>query len=301
VPPRERNFAVSPALDAVVRRIMSKDPDDRYPDAGTFGDALAQALADGPGPIARAWSVVGRQGAAAVLVVALAATAVGAAAWRAAVEPVELVTPRASTERSLSTSGAEPSAPTAMPAAPPAVVPSTPPAEPTPAIVPTPPAATAPSPATESPTPVVAATPPATAPTPPSVTTAPPAPRTPAPTAVGRTARPRVAPALVVARTSVLASEAEPAAAPAVERPANQKTGCLSVNATPFATVYVDDRAVGTTPHACLRVSTGRHRLVFESMDERSPEEIVVIGDQHTAEAPLSVSYDFRARRFVAR
>jgi serine/threonine-protein kinase len=303
VPPRERNFAVSPALDAVVRRIMSKDPDDRYPDAATFGDALDQALADGPGPIARAWSVVGRQGAAAVLVVAIAATAVGAAAWRAAVEPVELVTPRASPERPLSTSGPEPGAPSAMPPAPPAVAPSTPPAEPTPAIVPTLPAATAPTPlnATAPPTRVVAATPPAMAPTPPSVTTAPPAPRKPAPTAAGRAARPRVAPALVVARTSVLASEAEPAAAPAVERPASQKTGCLSVNATPFATVYIDDRAVGTTPHACLRVSTGRHRLVFESMDERSQEEIVVVGDQHTAEAPLSVSYDFRARRFVAR
>ena len=111
------------------------------------------------------------------------------------------------------------------------------------------------------------------APPPPAVTAAPPAPMTPAPTA----------------------------AAPALERPANQKTGCLSVNAKPFATVYVDGRAVGATPHACLRVSIGRHRLVFESMDERSPEEIVVVGDEHTAEAPLSVSYDFRARQFVAR
>jgi serine/threonine-protein kinase len=308
VPPRERNFAVSPALDAVVRRIMSKDPDDRYPDATTFGDALDQALADGPGPIARAWGVVGRQGAAAVLVVAIAATAVGAAAWRAAVETVELVTPSASTVRSLSTSGLEPGAPSAMPPAQPAVAPSTQPAEtvatPTPATMPTPPAALAPTPlnATAQPTSAVATTPsPAMAPMPPPVTPAPPPTRTPAPTAAGRVARPRVAPALVVARRSVLASEAEPAAAPAVERPANQKTGCLSVNATPFATVYVDDRAVGTTPHACLRVSTGRHRLVFESMDERSPEEIVVVGDQHTAEAPLSVSYDFRARRFVAR
>ncbi len=150
VPPRERNFAVSPALDAVVRRIMCKDPDDRYPDAATFGDALDQALADGPGPIARAWGVVGRQRAAAVLVVALAATAVGAAAWRAAVEPPELVA-SASAERPLSTSGTEPGAPSTMP--------------------PTPLDATA------QPTPAVATTePPAMAPTPPAVTTAPPPP-----------------------------------------------------------------------------------------------------------------------------
>ena len=275
VPPRERNLAVSPALDAVVRRIMSKDPDDRYPDAATFGDALDQALADGLGPIARAWGVVGRQRAAAVLVVALAATAVGAAAWRAAVEPPKLVA-SASAERPLATSGIEPGAPSTMPPAP--------------------------LNATAPPTPAVETTQHAAMePTPPAVTTAPPAPMTPTPTAAGRASRPRVASALVVARASVRASEAEPAAAPALERPANQKTGCLSVNAKPFATVYVDGRAVGATPHACLRVSIGRHRLVFESMDERSPEEVVVVGDEHTAEAPLSVSYDFRAHQFVAR
>src|SRR5688500_32723 len=44
IPARERNFAVSPALDAVVRRVMSKEPQDRYPDAGAFAGALAQAL-----------------------------------------------------------------------------------------------------------------------------------------------------------------------------------------------------------------------------------------------------------------
>ena len=44
IPARERNFAVSPALDAVVRRVMSKEPQDRYPDAAAFADALSQAL-----------------------------------------------------------------------------------------------------------------------------------------------------------------------------------------------------------------------------------------------------------------
>jgi serine/threonine-protein kinase len=44
IPARERNFAVSPALDAVVRRVMSKEPQDRYADAAALADALTQAL-----------------------------------------------------------------------------------------------------------------------------------------------------------------------------------------------------------------------------------------------------------------
>ena len=47
VPPREKNFAVPPALDAVVRRAMSKDPADRYAHATAFAEALAQASALG--------------------------------------------------------------------------------------------------------------------------------------------------------------------------------------------------------------------------------------------------------------
>src|SRR3989442_6707505 len=80
VPPRERNFAVPPALDVVVRRAMSKDPADRYPDAVAFAEALVQAGAPvgapprarplgpapprGPGPIPPLLGVSGvRRGA----------------------------------------------------------------------------------------------------------------------------------------------------------------------------------------------------------------------------------------------
>ena len=45
VPPRERNFAVSPALDTVVRRAIDKEPDGRYQDAAAFAEALMQAAA----------------------------------------------------------------------------------------------------------------------------------------------------------------------------------------------------------------------------------------------------------------
>ena len=73
------------------------------------------------------------------------------------------------------------------------------------------------------------------------------------------------------------------------------------MNAVPFATVYVDGRPLAETQRACVRVGFGRHVVVFESMDERSPEEIVVIEERHTAETPLRVSYDFRTRQFLAR
>jgi hypothetical protein len=71
------------------------------------------------------------------------------------------------------------------------------------------------------------------------------------------------------------------------------------VNAVPFATVYMDGRPVGETPRACLRVGIGRHRLVFESEHGRSPEHVIVVGDRHTTDNPLRVSYDFRRRQFL--
>src|SRR5919109_660211 len=55
VPPRERNFAVPPALDAVVRRAMSKDPGDRYPDAAALAEALVQAGALVETPAVERW------------------------------------------------------------------------------------------------------------------------------------------------------------------------------------------------------------------------------------------------------
>jgi hypothetical protein len=76
-------------------------------------------------------------------------------------------------------------------------------------------------------------------------------------------------------------------------------SGCLSVNAVPFAAVYVDGRHAGDTPRACVRVRTGSHRIHFESPTGRSPEQTIVVTPQHTADSPLAVSYDFTGRRFI--
>jgi hypothetical protein len=73
------------------------------------------------------------------------------------------------------------------------------------------------------------------------------------------------------------------------------------VNAVPFAAVYVDGHHVGDTPRACLRIRAGRHRIFFEADNERSPEHVVIVEEQHTAESPLRVSYDFRLRQFITR
>ena len=76
------------------------------------------------------------------------------------------------------------------------------------------------------------------------------------------------------------------------------RRGCLSVNAVPFATVLVDGKLVGETPAACLRVDVGEHRIQLQQADERSPERVVRVGEQHTVEHPVRLSYDFRSRQF---
>ena len=243
LPPRERNVAVSPALDAVVRRAMCKEPRDRYPDAAAFADALTHALAVDHRRVAvtalrRGVRTARRHGAALVFggfgVAALAvaafvvlpmgedsahglATAVSRDVTAAAVA--------ASRDRASSPTGAAASVAAANPAAVGAQA--------------------------EGPVPVAAADP---------------------------------------------AGEGRPLAVPAAVRP-----GCLSVNAVPFATVHVDGRQVGDTPRACLRIGRGRHRLHFESMNQRSPEHVIVVDENHTSDNPLRVSYDFRTHQFLAR
>jgi eukaryotic-like serine/threonine-protein kinase len=190
---RERNIAVSPALDAVVRRAMSKQPDDRYPDAAAFADALGQTLVRGaPRPAWRARSLV----AAAVLAVVVPAALVVS----------RLVLPA-------------PSAETRPPEAP----------------------------------------------------------------SVGRTTSPVPAKAVSVAPAPLA------------------KFGCVSVNAHPFAAVYVDGAHVADTPQACVRIRTGPHRIAFQLERERSPEQPIVVEERHTADEPLRVSFDFRAKEFLAR
>jgi serine/threonine-protein kinase len=208
VPPREKNFAVPPALDAVVRRAMSKDPADRYAHATAFAEALAQAGPFGETPaIGRVLGHARRRTAVAVagLLVTIG-IAVGVYVRGRVAEPLTVTVP---------------------------------------ALSPEPVAAVAVSPPRPEPV----------APPPPAPVT----PETPAPAA---------------------------------------KPGCLSVNAVPFATVYVDGRAMGETPQACLRLA-GRHRVHFEWSDKRSPEHLVEVDETHTADNALRVSYDFRSGRFL--
>ena len=137
--------------------------------------------------------------------------------------------------------------------------------------------------------------PPTTAPrkAPPTATALAPKPATPkvtTPTATAPTAP--TAPTVVV---PVVA--APPAPAPVAA--ASQEAKCLSVNALPFAEVFVDDRSVGYTPAACLRVPIGEHRIRFEMDGQRSPERLLRITARHTPNAPMRISYDFNTGRFI--
>ena len=87
IPPTQRNPAVPPALDAVVLRALRKDPDERYQDADAFIEALERALRGlRRAAVARTRAVLeeddrrrwGRIAAIAIVVLALAALAVGA-------------------------------------------------------------------------------------------------------------------------------------------------------------------------------------------------------------------------------
>jgi len=90
----------------------------------------------------------------------------------------------------------------------------------------------------------------------------------------------------------------QPPAAPPVTA-VSLEARCLSVNALPFAEVYVDDRSVGYTPAACLRVPMGEHRIRFEMDGQRSPERLLRITARHTPNAPMRISYDFNTGRFI--
>lgn len=76
-----------------------------------------------------------------------------------------------------------------------------------------------------------------------------------------------------------------PEVRPVPKQPARASTprragGELSVNATPWAQVYLDGRAIGHTPQLGLRVLAGRHtlRLVTSSGDSRTRSVEVVAG-----------------------
>jgi|SRR5579859_4272114 len=52
VPPSDLNPQISPTLDAIILRALSKNPADRFPSISTFGNAFQQALAATPVPAA---------------------------------------------------------------------------------------------------------------------------------------------------------------------------------------------------------------------------------------------------------
>jgi PEGA domain len=88
-------------------------------------------------------------------------------------------------------------------------------------------------------------------------------------------------------------------AAPSPVAATSQESRCLSVNAVPFAEVYVDARPVGYTPMACLRVPVGEHRVHFQMDTQRSPERLLRVTARHTPDAPLRLSFDFNTGRFI--
>jgi eukaryotic-like serine/threonine-protein kinase len=235
VPPRQLNSEVSPALDAVIRRAMAKEPDRRYPSV----QALAEALARASGPAAPSrWSARFRP-------------ANLEARWRRAVVvggACLLIAGVASSDSEVRR----------MPAA--AIAPSV-----------------APNPSVE-------------------VTSENRAARTsgrqPAPHAiVHRDAATKAEPLPPQTRQVASSRSAEPTVS-------TEATGCLSVNAIPFASVYVDGRHVGDTPRACLRVPVGEHRVHFQGGTDQSPEQVIRVTDKHTAENPVRLSYDFRSRQY---
>ena len=128
------------------------------------------------------------------------------------------------------------------------------------------------------------------------------------PTVTVPTARPApTTPALRPAAPTVAAPASRPAT-PTVSAPpaalnhvaaAPQESRCLSVNAVPFAQVYVDARPAGYTPMACLRVPVGEHRVHFQMDTQRSPERLLRVTDRHMPDAPLRLSFDFNTGRFI--
>ena len=113
-----------------------------------------------------------------------------------------------------------------------------------------------------------------------------------------------VAPASGVKREIKPAARSAPPtlAAPVAVRPVAatpQELRCLSVNALPFAQVYIDGQLVGYTPMACVRVPIGEHHVHFQMDGQRSPERLLRITARHTLEAPRRLSYDFNAGRFI--
>jgi len=277
---RHHNAELPATLDRVLRRALAKEPAARYVTA----TALASALREAASAERRGWTFRAVRDATldlrgARLFSRPARVAVGAMCLLAIVAGTWATLPRSS-DITLAPSFGE-TEPTTRPVTAPSAV-----ARPTTSTVPRPAMRPAASTATS----------PAVRPVPPAVTG--PAPRQ-APAVIEPTARP-LPPAATgsVSRPAPPAVHVAAAPGPAPAKPA-QESRCLSVNALPFAQVYVDDQSLGYTPMACLRVPIGEHRVRFEMDGQRSPERVLQIAARHTPDAPLRLSYDFNAGRFL--
>jgi eukaryotic-like serine/threonine-protein kinase len=283
---RHHNAELPPALDRVLRRALTKEPEARYATATDFANALREAATGEK----RTWTLrtfreavqdlrrtrlLSRPVRVAVGVTCLLALVAGT--W-AGLRESDL--PRTSAPGSVVKREIEPAA---RPATPTVMAPAarpTPPPVSTPAARPAPPAVTA-SPA--RPAPLAETSPPARPVTPPVAT---PAARPATPTVVTPAARPAISTAA-----------APPALSSVAVTP--QEPRCLSVNALPFAEVFIDDKSAGYTPMACLRVPVGEHRVRFQMDTQRSPERLLRITARHTPDAPMRLSYDFNTGRFI--
>lgn len=315
-PLQERNPSVPPALAAAIHRALAKEPAERYPDARLFAEALRQALesAGGGTPI---WDeaavfvepqleVTRRRGVGIAVGAVVVALAVGAGLWaRWAGDgggrphpatpggiPAGLVPDTPTSEAvggsaaggrleeepaSLQAAGAESLEKTAQPAEQGARGP---------AVVPQEPGRTRPGLPSQEPVPRPGAI------------------RHAEDTANGLPEEPQGRPAVLVPSAPAPGDRAgtPPGTSPVPRvRSGPEATGCLSVNAVPFARVFVDGKYAGETPKGCVRISAGERRVHFEKDGERSPERIVRVTEEHTADNPFSLSYDFRVRRYLDR
>jgi serine/threonine-protein kinase len=288
VRPRDRRPSISPALDAVVMRALAKDPGARFSSARALGEALAQALrapmvvalAPGQRRSGALRTVLVRSAVAAALGVVLI---VGFVAWARSGRPPEA-------EMGLTAVSARPVDPATRPALGSAAATSPAPAPTAATQAPLTPALPTPAPPLPTPSSVAAI-----APDPPATgvggsrTSPPPDARTePEPRLERRT--PRAAPEPTPARV---------APTPPAALPSDGELACLSVNAMPFAAVFVDGHLAGHTPKACLKIPVGQRRVHFETNGERSPERVVRVTPQHTPDDPARLSYDFTTGRFV--
>jgi serine/threonine-protein kinase len=315
---RRHNAELPLALDRVLRRALAKDPEARYATATDLANALRDAASsERRTRTVRVLREVGRDvrrlalsrpvRVAAGLVCLLALVAGTWSTFRRVTDFPRAAAPAPGVTRESEPAG-RPSSPATASAAARSATPAV--SRPTTAKATVPPSTTATS------TTPVTVTPPATAPStaPPAASVPPvPAPLPPAaerPTSAAATAtasRPAASPASPAAAkpatpkatTPTVAAAAAPAAGPAPVAASPQESRCLSVNALPFAEVYVDDRSVGYTPAACLRVPMGDHRVRFEMDGQRSPERLLRITARHTANAPMRISYDFNTGRFI--